>query len=147
VSRDLVAVESGTVIGVLDLPVDGPVATIDTIGVHPDHQKRGIATRLLDLAATRAAALGADSIEAWTRDDEPVLAWYRARGFAESSHYLHVYADHYVGTGEPGLAVLSRPGLEPIKVFLHAAIDKEAELRRQFSRVHVCRRFTRPASP
>jgi ribosomal protein S18 acetylase RimI-like enzyme len=143
---DLVAADSGTVVGVLELPVDGPVATIDTIAVHPDHQHRGIATRLLDLATARAAALGADTIEAWTRDDEPALAWYRARGFAESSHYLHVYADHYASAGEPARAVRRRPGLEPVKVFLHASIDQEAEMRRQFSRVHVCRRFTRPVS-
>src|SRR5699024_9389667 len=30
-------------------------------------------------------------IDAWTREDVPELAWYRARGFAESEHYLHVY--------------------------------------------------------
>lgn len=141
---ELVAVDSGVVVGVLDLSVEGTLATIDTIAVHPDHQGRGIGTRLLKQACIRAAALGAATIEAWTRDDDPVLRWYRARGFAEDGHYLHVYADFYVSAGEPADAVQSRPGLEPIKVFLHAELDREAEMRKRFSRVHVCRRFARP---
>lgn len=141
---ELVAVESGTVVGILDLSVDGSLATIDTIGVHPDHQHRGIGTRLFELACSRAAALGATTIDAWTRDDESALRWYRARGFSESSHYLHIYADHYARAGEPADAVHSRPGLEPITVFLHTTIDYEAEMRRKFTRVHVCRRFARP---
>jgi ribosomal protein S18 acetylase RimI-like enzyme len=139
----LVAVESGSVVGILDLSADGGLATIDTIAVHPDHQHRGIGTRLLELACARGAALGAGTIDAWTRDDAATLRWYRARGFSESGHYLHVYADHYVSAAEPASAVQGRPGLKPVKVFLHAALDQEAEMRRKFSRVHVCRRFAR----
>lgn len=144
---ELVAVQDGTIAGVLDLSVDGALATIDTIGVHPDHQHLGIGTMLLRLARQRAAALGAVTIDAWTRDHEPALRWYRARGFAESSHYLHVYADHYTDAREPAGAVTFRPGLTPIKVFLHATLDREAELRAAFSRVHVCRRFAQPVTP
>jgi ribosomal protein S18 acetylase RimI-like enzyme len=143
---ELVAVESGAVVGLLDLSVDGALATIDSIAVHPDHQHRGIGTRLFELACVRAAALGATTIDAWTRDDEPTLRWYRARGFIESNHYLHVYADYYVRPGEPGDAVRPAPGLKPIKVFLHATLDRETELRGTFSRVHVCRRFAQPIS-
>jgi GNAT superfamily N-acetyltransferase len=141
---ELVAVEAGAVVGVLDLSVDGTLATIDTIAVHPDHQGRGIGTRLLKVARTRAAALGATTIDAWTRDHEPTLRWYRSRGFAESSHFLHVYADYYARQGEPADAVLGRPGLSPVKVFLEATLDHEAEMRRKFSRVYVCRRFAQP---
>jgi ribosomal protein S18 acetylase RimI-like enzyme len=120
----------------------GRAATIGTVGVHPDYHNRGIATRLLGLACARTATAGADTIEAWTRDDEPAR-WYRARGFAEDSHYLHVYADRYTGPDEPSRAVQSLLGLQPIKVFLHAPLDQEAQLRRQVRRVHICR-FTRP---
>jgi ribosomal protein S18 acetylase RimI-like enzyme len=147
VGAELVAVQGGIIAGVLDLSVDGDLATIDTIGVHPDHQHLGIGTLLLREARQRAAALGAATIDAWTRDDEPALRWYRARGFAESSHYLHVYADHYTDAQELARAVSFRPGLTPIKVFLHAALDREEELRAEFSRVHVCRRFAQPAAP
>jgi hypothetical protein len=49
-----------------------------------------------------------------------------------------------VDAGEPAQAVQPRPGLEPIKVFLHATLDHEAEARKKFRRVHVCRRFAQP---
>ena len=130
----------------LDLSVDGSLATIDTIAVHPDFRGAGIGTALFEQARIRAAALGATTIDAWTRDDEPALAWYRARGFAESEHYLHVYADHYASAAEPPAAVRARPGLEPVKVFLHAPLAREAEMRRTFRRVHVCRRFAQPVA-
>jgi ribosomal protein S18 acetylase RimI-like enzyme len=99
--------------------------------VHPDHQRRGIGTTLFERALVRAAALGATTIDAWTRDDEPTLSWYRARGFTESGHYLHVYADYHANAAEPAGAVQSRPGLDPVKVFLHAAIDHETEMRKR----------------
>lgn len=140
---ELVAVDSGALIGVLDLSVADLTATIDTIGVHPDYQRHGIGTSLFDLACRRAVELGAATIEAWTRDDEAALSWYRARGMSEGSHYLHVYADCDAGAGEPAEAVEARPGLTPVKVFLHAMLDQEAELRKKFRRVHVCRRFAR----
>ena len=144
VGAELVALETNTIVGVLDLSVEGTLATIDTVAVHPDYQRRGIGTRLFKLACGRAALLGADTIEAWTRDDESTLRWYRARGLAESSHYLHVYADYYAKVGEPADAVQSRPGLQPIKVFLHGDLVDEDEMRRRFSRVHICCRFSGP---
>ena len=134
------------IVGVLDLCVDGSLATIDTIAVHPDFRGAGLGTALFEQARIRAAALGATMIDAWTRDDEPTLAWYRARGFAESAHYLHVYADYYVSAAEPPAAVRARPGLEPMQVFLHAPLAREAEMRRTFRRVHVCRRFAQPVT-
>jgi GNAT superfamily N-acetyltransferase len=141
---ELVAEDSGAVVGVLDLVADGEIATIDTIAVHPDHQWRGIGTRLLNRACACAQALGATTIEAWTRDDESTLRWYRSRGFAESDHYLHVYADCYAQPGEPTDAAQCGPEFDLIKVFLHADLELEAEMRSRFTRVHVCRRFARP---
>jgi ribosomal protein S18 acetylase RimI-like enzyme len=143
---ELVAVEAGAIVGVLDVSVDGDLATIETIAVHPDHQHRGIGTMLFEQARARAAALGATTIDAWTRDDEATLRWYRSRGFRESDHYLHVYADYYVSPGEPDRVVERRPGLEPIKVFLHVTRGHEAGMREKFRRVHVCRRFAQPTS-
>jgi ribosomal protein S18 acetylase RimI-like enzyme len=145
VGAELVAVDCGAVVGVLDLSVDGALATIDTVGVHPDYQRLGIGTRLFEQACARAAAHGAATIEAWTRDDDATLRWYRARGMSESCHYLHVYADYYAAAAEPAEAVRERPGLVPMRVFLHVAeLDREAEMRAKFRRVHVCRRFARP---
>jgi N-acetylglutamate synthase-like GNAT family acetyltransferase len=143
---ELVAEDAGAIVGALDLSAEGQVATIDTIAVHPDHQRRGIGTSLLTQACSRAHALGSTTIEAWTRDDEPTLRWYRSRGFAESDHYLHVYADCYAQPGESADAVQGSPEFDVIKVFLHADLDHEAEMRTRFTRVHVCRRFSRPVT-
>ncbi|MCZ4328160.1 GNAT family N-acetyltransferase, partial [Brachybacterium paraconglomeratum] len=79
------------------------------------------------------------TLDAWTREDEPALAWYRARGFVESEHYLHVYKgweDSSEGWMSP--AQLSAP----ITAFCHAALEDEADIRARFSRVYVCRRFS-----
>jgi ribosomal protein S18 acetylase RimI-like enzyme len=141
---ELVAVTGGAIVGILDLSVDGSLATIDTIGVHPDHQHRGVGKQLFEVARVRAAALGAATIDAYTRDDQATLRWYRARGFTESDHYLHVYADLYANASEPAEAVQPRLGMFAVKVFLHAELEQEAEMRQKFQRVHVCRRFAQP---
>jgi hypothetical protein len=65
----------------------------------------------------------------------------RARGFAESDHYLHVYADYYAEETEPDRAVEFRPYLRPMKIFLHADLEHESEMRQRFRRVHIGRRF------
>ena len=141
---ELVAEVDGDVAGIIDASIDGGLATIDTIAVHPDHQRRGIGAVLLSAAKEQVTAAGATTLDAWTRDDEPTLSWYRAMGFAESDHYLHVYADHYVDPEEPRRAVQPTPGLTPIKVFLHGRLEDEERMRAQFRRVHVCRRFSMP---
>ncbi|MFI6816724.1 GNAT family N-acetyltransferase [Nonomuraea sp. NPDC050328] len=141
---ELVAVDpTGHVAALLDVELDHDQATIDTIAVHPDHQRRGLATRLLTEARTRLAAHGITTLDAWTRDDPPALTWYRSRGFTEDSHYLHVYANYYTDPAEPIRAIATpRPPLRPITAFLHAPLTEEPALREQFARVHVCRRFS-----
>ena len=145
-SLELVAVdESGAVVAIADTTVDGELATIDTIAVHPSHQRRGLGRRLLERTREWARAQGASTLDAWTRDDADTLAWYRTMGFAESDHYLHVYANHYTDPAEPGRAVDgARPGLTPMLVFAHASLADEERLRNEFARVHVDRRFSQP---
>ncbi len=146
---ELVAIaRADGVVGMLDLAVKDATATIETLAVHPDHRSQGIARKLLEEAGDRALRLGAETIEAWTRDDPGALKWYRDNGFSESDHYLHVYADLYVDVQEPDRAIGERrPGLKPVKVFLHATIKEESSLREQFARVHVCRRFSKRLTP
>ncbi|MCE7081763.1 GNAT family N-acetyltransferase [Streptomyces sp. ST2-7A] len=135
--------EREEVVGILDVSVAGALATIDTVAVHPDHRRRGIGRRLLAEARARLRTAGIPVLDARARDDPDTLAWYRAQGFVESDHYLHVYADHRVDPGEPDRAVgTPAPGLRPVTVFAHADLEREAELRRGFRRVHVCRRFS-----
>jgi ribosomal protein S18 acetylase RimI-like enzyme len=140
---ELVAVDPGdTVIGILDASIDGELATIDTVAVHPDHQHRGIGRALLAEALVRLRALGVPTLDAWTRDDEDTLRWYRACGFTESDHYVHVYVDHYLDPAEPRRAIVEcMPGLRPVRAFFHAGLADERAMRERFSRVHVCRRF------
>ena len=63
-------------------------------------------------------------------------------GFAGSDHFLHVYANRYVDSGEPNRAIdPSRPDLKQVMLFLHAKLADEQQLRSELTRVHVCRRF------
>jgi ribosomal protein S18 acetylase RimI-like enzyme len=137
---ELVAVEGDAVVGLIDVAVAGAAATIESLAVHPDRARHGIATALLDRALSELDR-GVGRIEAWTREDEPANAWYRSRGFAESERYLHVYAR---GRDEMRGAVTAEPGLVPVHAFLHMAdMDREAEMRARFGRVYVCRCYER----
>jgi ribosomal protein S18 acetylase RimI-like enzyme len=140
---DLVAVdERDQIVGVLDVSVDGDLATIDTIAVHPDRQHIGIGRDLLAVAVARSRDAGAVTLDAWTRDDAETLRWYRTSGFDESDQYLHVYANLYADAGEPRRAIGSpRAGLDPVMLFLHGQLADEDRMRAEFARVHVCRRF------
>jgi GNAT superfamily N-acetyltransferase len=86
----LVVRHDGHIVGLLDASRAGPTATIECVAVHPDHRRHGIASRLLDVALEQLAPLGVRRIEAWTREDPAALAWYRRRGFRESTRYLHL---------------------------------------------------------
>ena len=139
----LVAVRGDAVIGILDVEIEGSLATIDTLATHPDHQQEGIASRLLALALEQLPP-GVTTLDAWTRDNEAALAWYRRHGFAESDHYLHVYKSW--GEDVPGFT--SPEGLSaPVIAFCHGALADEEEMRERFDRVHVCRRFSREIAP
>jgi GNAT superfamily N-acetyltransferase len=134
--------ETEAVVALMDTGVDGDLATIDTVAVHPDHRRRGLGRQLLDHTRAWACSAGA-TLDAWTRDDTDTLAWYRSMGFAESDHYLHVYAFHYTDPAEPARAIAeARPGLRPVLVFGHAPLADEDRLRSEFARVHVARHFT-----
>jgi GNAT superfamily N-acetyltransferase len=137
--------ETGAVVALMDTGVDGGLASIDTVAVHPDHRRLGLGRQLLARTQDWARSAGATTLDAWTRDDADTLAWYRSMGFAESDHYLHVYAFHYTDAAEPARAIVEpRPGLRPILVFGHASLADEERLRREFARVHVDRRFAIP---
>lgn len=122
--------------------MDGSLATIDSIAVLPDWQGRGVASALL-CEATNQLGSGVELLDAWTREDAAANAWYLAHGFVAESHYLHVYTSW----DDPLAAEFEAPeGLSVVGAFMHAALEDEAEMRRRFRRVHVCRRYVRPVS-
>ena len=132
--------DDGAIAGLLDVEIDGRAATIDTVAVHPDHTRQGIATALLDAALPQVREAGATVLDAWTREDEAANAWYLGSGFVENFRYLHVYKDG----DDPADGFTTPDGLSaPVIAFMHADIAREAEMRARFTRVHVCRQYRR----
>ena len=134
---ELVADNGTGIVGLLDVEIDGDTATIDSIAVHPDAQREGIASKLLDELLRRIPE-HVTSLDAWTRGTESANGWYASVGFSENQRYLHVYKDE--ASGDDGFETpvgLSRP----VTAFMHARIELEDAVRDRFSRVHVCRQY------
>lgn len=133
----LVADVDGVIAGLIDIEIDGSEATIDSIAVHPDHRRTGVATALLRDGLRRLSS-SVTRLDAWTREDESALRWYSASGFSEQYRYLHVYK----GYDDPGDGFTGpRPLSAPVIAFCHAPIEHEDELRARYGRVYVCRQF------
>jgi ribosomal protein S18 acetylase RimI-like enzyme len=141
---ELVAESGGEVVGLIDVECETEPGTVCAdrpglggmiwhLAVHPDHQRRGVATALLREAERRARELGVERLEAWTRDDAATRAWYEARGFELVQSYLHVYVELDEGLRE--LFPITDGGLRPVKVFAHYLGDDDA-IRERFRRVH-----------
>ena len=141
---ELVAEEDGEIVGLLDLEsgfepgmvlADRPGAggMIWHLAVHPDHQRRGIASALLAEAERRARERELVRIEAWTRDDAPAHAWYESHGFVQIDGYLHVYVERNEGLRELDGALGE---LRLVKAFAHYNGDRPEEIRARYRRVH-----------
>lgn len=144
---ELVAVEAGQVIGLLDIEYETEERTVCSrgtglggmiwhIAVHPDYRRQGIGNQLLIAAETIARDKGLNRLEAWTRDDAWVRSWYERNRFAKVDSYLHVYLE---GDDEIRDVVSSGlPGLSPVHTFAHyTGPDREAVIAK-FKRVHEC---------
>ncbi|MGW7681303.1 GNAT family N-acetyltransferase [Kribbella sp. NPDC054772] len=133
----LVAAEDDTVVGLMDVEIFEDRATIDVLAVHPDHQRRGLASQMLEAVLPR---LKVGVLDAWTRGDASANAWYQRSGFVESFRYLHVYKswqDDSDGFEAPD-------GVDKVvSAFMHAPMSAEASMRERFERVHVCRQYVR----
>jgi ribosomal protein S18 acetylase RimI-like enzyme len=139
----LVAATDGQVIAICEASSAPHGATIDTIVVHPDHQRTGLGSALVEELIRRLQRSGVSQLDAWTRDDPGTLAWYQACGFEVRYRYLHVFAE---SEAEMKAAATVSPGLIPRSGFFHADTHDpmvEADLRQQFGRVHACHRFVR----
>ncbi|MEM9161877.1 MAG: N-acetyltransferase [Cyanobacteria bacterium P01_F01_bin.4] len=158
-SIELVAIaRDGTLTGFIDIECEerpGSICSaqpwlggmIWNIGVHPDHRLRGIARALLDRAVAILLRRGFANakqrslvrLEAWTRDDPHVVAWYLDQGFHRIERYLHVYLTK---TETQANLTSLNPNLTPVHVFAHCTQpDAFTEVCRQFQRVHDCQLF------
>lgn len=136
---ELVALEGDDFVGLMDVAVEGDLATIETVAVTPRRARRGVGTQLL-CEALRELPSNVTTLDAWTREDAAANAWYVANGFRETFSYLHVYAR---SEREITASLTTRAGLTPVTAFFHAAIEDEAALRAEFERIYVCRRYER----
>ena len=139
----LVAAIDGQIVGICEASPTPHGATIDTVAVHPDRQRTGLGSALIEELIRRLQHGEVRQLDAWTRDDPGTLAWYQACGFEVKYRYLHVFAE---GEIEMDTAATVSPGLIPRSGFFHADTQDplvEAGLRQQFSRVHACHRFVR----
>jgi N-acetylglutamate synthase-like GNAT family acetyltransferase len=142
---ELVAERDGVIVGLLDAECEDEAGTVCEdrpglgamiwhLAVHPDHQRRGVATELLHEARRRARERDIERFEAWTRDDPGTRAWYAARGFELIDGYLHVYVELDEGLRE--LFPTTADGLRPVKVFAHYLGEDRGTMRQRFARVH-----------
>ena len=142
---ELVAVADGLVVGLIDLELgpapgvpwetDARGGVICHVAVHPDHRRRGIGAALVGWALELAHDAALEIVQAWTRDDPWVHAWYEACGFRKRFSYLHVYLQPHEVAGE---VTMRTEGLRPVRAFAHyvGGPPLEDELRARFERTH-----------
>jgi len=83
--------------------IAGPEAELLTIAVHPDAQKAGFGTRLLDDFLCKASTGGAQDIFLEVAENnQPAIALYRKAGFAEVAKRKQYFKQ----TGGPALTAL-----------------------------------------
>lgn len=143
--------ERGELVGLLDAECDDAPgsaaspgssrgAVIWNVAVHPDWQRHGIGSQLLLAVLSQLRAEGIERVEAWTRDDPGVMAWYQRHGFQSVERYHHIYL---VKEEQCGVIGTCLPGLRPIQTFAHFTGETlPKELARAQHR-HVCQRFER----
>ena len=144
-SIELVAERSGEIVGLIDAECEDEPGTVCEkrpglggmiwhLAVHPDHQRLGVATNLLEHAEREAREREVVRFEAWTRDDVEARSWYESRGFELVSSYQHVYVE--MDEGLRDLFPVTPEGLRPVRVFAHYVGDDRGAIKRRFARVH-----------
>lgn len=145
---ELVAIEDNQIVGLLDIEYEEKEDTICSkgeglggmiwhIASHPNFQRKGIGTKLLEKAEKIAKKKGLDYLEAWTRDDKWVNQWYEKSGFDKVYSYLHVYLE---GNNEIKKVIRenNEPELQVIQAFAHYSGTDQKNVRLNFNRVHEC---------
>ncbi|MEN2467286.1 GNAT family N-acetyltransferase [Ornithinibacillus sp. JPR2-1] len=144
---ELVAIEDGQIVGLLDIEYElqeGTVCSRGTglggmiwhIAVHPDYRRRAIASELLRKGEELARKEKLHRLEAWTRDDQWVHTWYEKNGFQQVDSYLHVYLEGE--TELKGNISSTLPKLYPVQTFAHYGGNQKDNIKKRFKRVHDC---------
>lgn len=145
---ELVAIYNNQVVGLLDIEYEKEEKTVCTngngfggmiwhIATHPDYQRMGIGTRLLEKAEKIAKIEGLNYLEAWTRDDEWVNQWYEKNDFNKVYSYLHVYLDEDDEI-EKVMNVNKTTDFQVIQAFAHYSGFNQENIKSKFDRVHEC---------
>jgi len=139
---ELVAQRNGEIVGLIDVECEEQPGTVCEerpglggmiwhLAVHPDHQRRGVATALLRETERRARPHGLGRLEAWTRDDPGSRAWYESSGFELVQSYLNVYID--IDEGLRDRFPITRTACDRSASFAHSVGNPDA--MRTFSSV------------
>lgn len=144
---ELVAVEGGEIVGLLDIEYEVQERTVCSrgtglggmiwhIAVHPDYRRKGIASKLLTKGEALARNFSLNRLEAWTRDDKWVNTWYEKNLFQQVDSYLHVYLE---GNKELNGHIRSNIAeLYPVQTFAHYVGEDRKQIKQKFKRVHDC---------
>lgn len=145
-SIELVAVQSGKIVGLIDVEYEREAKSVCTLcasrggmiwnlAVHPDLQRKGIGFRLLSQVESRLKARGIDELEAWTRDDPATNRWYLRNGFKKINSCFHAFPE---GDEVQRAVRSSISGLRPLAMFAHYSGDDPEKIRKAVHRVHEC---------
>ncbi|WP_316572752.1 GNAT family N-acetyltransferase [Neobacillus sp. YIM B06451] len=144
---ELVAIENGLVVGLIDVEYEIEERTVCSrgtglggmiwhIAIHPDFRRLGIGKQLLLEAEKVAREKGLNRFEAWTRDDDWVNEWYVKNEFQKVDSYLQVYME---GKEEIRQALnISLQGFHLVQAYGHYVGEKKEEIQGRFKRVHEC---------
>ncbi|SET50458.1 Ribosomal protein S18 acetylase RimI [Oceanobacillus limi] len=139
-SIELVTIEDGMVVGLIDIEYEQEERTVCSqgvglggmiwhIAVHPDYGRQGIGSELLFAAEEVAKRKGLNRLEAWTRNDEWVNNWYEKNNFHKIDSYLHVYME---GSQELKDSLKSEiPSLYPVQAFAHYTGKEKDSIKEQ----------------
>lgn len=142
---ELVAELDGQIVGLIDVEYEKEERTVCSrgeglggmiwhIAVHPDFSRQGIGQQLLDVAATKAKAIGLNRFEAWTRDDLWVQNWYEKMNFTNVDSYYHIYFEG----DEMNQEIQSKiPKLHLVNAFAHY-VGEDIEQFKNNKRIHQC---------
>ncbi len=106
-----------------------------SIAVLPEFRRQNLATQMLVKATQWARERGVTHLEAWTRDDPWVRAWYESRGFVRFQGYWHVFLDR--PQAQEWLTVKAKT-LRPNTVFAHVIEGGVDGLPFKPGRAHEC---------